>query len=265
MKVFISADIEGVTGVTHWDETDMGKAGYEAAREQMTAEVAAACEGALAAGATEVWVKDSHDSGRNLLAGRLPQAVRLIRGWSGHPFMMVQQLDETFQAAMLVGYHSGVGMGRSPLEHTFSGSLTGLKLNGRLMSEFAFDAYTAAHVGVPLVLVSGDRGLCEEVAQWNPQITTVAVKEGVGNSTVNLHPALAVDRIRAGAAQALSGDVAQCRLALPAHFTLELRYRQPTQAYRVGFFPGARQTDPNTVQFDTDHYFEVLRFLLFAI
>ena len=90
MKIYISADIEGVTGVTHWDETDLTKGEYNQFREQMTAEVVAACEGALEAGATEIWVKDAHDSARNIIAAKLPQAAKLIRGWSGHPFIMVQ-------------------------------------------------------------------------------------------------------------------------------------------------------------------------------
>ncbi|HQL39886.1 MAG TPA: M55 family metallopeptidase, partial [Anaerolineaceae bacterium] len=80
MKIFISADIEGVTGVTDWSETELGQSAWEAAREQMTAEVAAACEGAMAAGAQEIWIKDSHDSARNLIADRLPQCAKLIRG-----------------------------------------------------------------------------------------------------------------------------------------------------------------------------------------
>src|SRR5512135_3300506 len=104
MKIFLSADIEGITGVTHWDETELSHEENAAAREQMTAEVAAACEGALEAGATEIWVKDSHDTGRNLIAARLPPEARLIRGWSGHPFQTLTQLDHTFQAVLLVGY-----------------------------------------------------------------------------------------------------------------------------------------------------------------
>jgi D-amino peptidase len=109
MKVFISADIEGVTGITHWDEADRLKPEYSEFREQMTAEVSAACEGALQAGFTEIWVKDAHASARNLIAAKLPRETRLIRGWSGHPFSMVQELDASFDAMLMIGYHSRVG------------------------------------------------------------------------------------------------------------------------------------------------------------
>ena len=264
MKIFISADIEGVTGATHWDETDLPKADYAAFREQMTAEVAAACEGALQAGATEIWVKDAHDSARNIIAAKLPSEVRLIRGWSSHPFGMVQELDETFQAAMMIGYHSRAASGSSPLAHTMTGSFSQIVLNDRYASEFLIHTYAAAYVHVPVVLVSGDKGLCDEVTQFNPLITTVAVKEGIGGSTVNIHPNVATARIREGAARALSGDLSQLQNPLPPHFTIELGYHDHTKAYPLGFYPGATLVDPYTVRFEADSYFDILRFMLFA-
>ena len=117
MKVYISVDIEGVAGITHWDEATIGKPGYETFREQMTAEAAAACEGALAAGATGLLVKDAHSSGRNILPACLPESVQLIRSWSGDPLCMVEELDESFDAVAMVGYHSGAGFGGNPLAH----------------------------------------------------------------------------------------------------------------------------------------------------
>jgi len=266
MKIFISADIEGVTGVTHGNETELGHAEYQAAREQMTAEVVAACEGALQAEATEIWIKDSHDTGRNLIAARLPREARLIRGWSGHPMMMLQELDKTFQAVLLVGYHSGAGAGKSPLEHTVDGgSLIAVKINGRPISEFMIDLYNTAYHHIPLVFVSGDQGLCETVKELNPNIETVAVKEGRGDSTINLHPQLAVERIKEGTAKALQGKLEACQVNLPDHFSVEVVYRLQAKAYQFGFFPGAQQVDPRTVLFETSDYFEVLRFFLFAL
>ena len=85
MKVYISADMEGITGVTHWDEVDQHKPSYLKFQKQMSLEVAAACKGAKKGGATEIWVKDAHDSGRNILPEYLPGGVKLIGGWSGHP------------------------------------------------------------------------------------------------------------------------------------------------------------------------------------
>lgn len=264
MKVYISADIEGVSGVTHWDEADPQKEDYRAAREQMTAEVAAACEGALQAGATEIWVKDAHDGARNIIAAKLPKEVRLIRGWTGHPLAMVQELDKTFAAVMMVGYHSRAGAGTNPLAHTLTGKIAWITLNGRYASEFLLHAYAAAWLEIPVALVTGDKGLCAEVSQLNPRIATVAVKEGIGGATLNIHPELATQRIRQAAQEALAGDLAQFRIALPPHFVIVVSYRQPSQARTCGFYPGAQQKDDTTIQFASDDYFEVLRFLHFV-
>ncbi len=264
MKIYISADIEGVTGVTHWDETDLGKGESSLFREQMTAEVVAACEGALQAGATEIWVKDAHDSARNIIAARLPHEARLIRGWSGHPFLMVQELNDTFQGLILIGYHSRGGAGSSPLAHTMTVNITRMSINGQPASEFLIHTYAAASVKVPVVFVSGDQGLCDEIAQFNPYIETVAVKQGIGNSTVSIHPDLATARIRAGISKALMGDLSLCQVKLPSHFSVEIQYRRAYDAYHFGFFPGAVQKDDVTVRFENDSYYEVMRFLLFA-
>ena len=123
MKIYISADMEGITGVTHWNEVEHNKPSqYTQFQERMTKEVLAACNGANDAGATEIWVKDAHYSGRNILSEYLPKNVKLIRGWSGHPYSMVQELDSSFDALMMVGYHSMAGQGGNPLAHTMSSS-----------------------------------------------------------------------------------------------------------------------------------------------
>ncbi len=264
MKIFITADIEGVTGVTNWDETELTKPDYRFAQEQMTAEVCAACEGALSAGATEVLVKDAHDSARNLIASRLPQEVRLVRGWSGHPYMMMQELDSTFDGVMMIGYHSGAGVPANPLSHTITGKLAGAWINDRPASEFIINSYTAASVKVPVIFLSGDQGLCDGAAAFAPGICTVPVKVGVGNSTVSIHPEQAVRSIREGAAAAVQGRVKVSPIALPTHFKVVMRYKEHFTAFRSSFFPGARLTDPVTLEYETDDYFDVLRLILFV-
>jgi D-amino peptidase len=265
MKVYITADIEGVTGASHWDETDKKHADYAEFREQMTAEVAAACEGALSAGATEIWVKDAHDLGRNLLAAKLPREVRLVRAWSGHPLAMMQELDGTFDAALAIGYHARAASDGSPLAHTMTGNVVSLRINGQYASEFMLSAYTAGLAGVPMVFLSGDAALCQEAQALIPGLTTVAVMHGVGNSTVSIHPHLAVERIRAGVEAALKADVSLCRVPMPDHFAVELRYRHHFNAYDASFFPGVRLLDSFTAGFEADDYFEVLRFCKFCI
>lgn len=265
MKIYITADIEGVTGTTVWEDTDRKKTESKPFLEQMTAEVTAACEGALAAGASEVWVKDAHDSGLNLLAAKLPREARLVRAWSGHPFSMMQELDANFRAAVAIGYHSRAGASGSPLAHTLTGSVVHAKINGDYASEFMISAYTAGMVNVPVVFLSGDEALCQEARAWIPGLTTVGVKYGVGDTTVSIHPEVAVDQIRAGVEAALRADVSRCHVPLPETFALEVTYRRHADAYRAGFFPGAQQTGPHVVGFEADDYFDVLRFLQFCV
>jgi len=265
MKIYITADIEGVTGATVWDETDEKNHYYAELREQMTAEVAAACEGALNAGATEIWVKDAHSWGRNILPAKLPREVRLVRAWSGHPFGMMQALDETFHAALAIGYHSRAGSGGSPLAHTMTGNMTYFKINDQYASEFMISTYTAGLLRVPMVFLSGDAALCQDAQSLIPGLATVAVMHGTGNSTISIHPHLAVERIRVGVEAALKADVSKCRVPMPGHFSVEMRYRNHADAHHASFYPGVSAIDTHTVGFEADDYFEVLRFFSFCI
>jgi D-amino peptidase len=204
MKVFISADIEGVAGITHWDEARKGMAEYQEFRSQMTREVVAACEGAREAGATEILIKDAHASGRNLLLDQIPPGVRVVRGWSGHPFCMVQELDSSYDAALFIGYHSRAGAESSPLAHSFSTRIDHLRINDLDCAEFHVHAWAAASVGVPVAFVSGDAGVCADVQQLNPSIAVCPVQEGVGASTISLSQQEAVRRIRRQVTEACS-------------------------------------------------------------
>ena len=188
MKIYISADIEGVAGITHWDEAAKTHAAYPEFRERMTNEVVAACEGAIAAGAKEIWIKDAHSSGRNVFAERLPDCARIIRGWSGHPFSMVQELDESFDALLFTGYHSKAGDEGNPLAHTMSLKVALITVNGQAASEFMLHSYAAATKNVPAVFLSGDKGICADAKALIPGITTAAVSEGIGPSTVSIAP-----------------------------------------------------------------------------
>ena len=264
MKVYISADIEGITGITHWDETSKNKADYRVFQEQMTDEVVAACEGALNAGATEIFVKDAHGTGRNIITSRLPEEAKIIRGWSGHPFCMLQELDETFYAAMLVGYHSRAGSDSNPLAHSFSMHIDYININDIFASEFLLHTYAAALVDVPVVFVSGDEGLCRDVSALNERIRTVAVNSGIGNSTISIHPKLAVRKIKEGVETALKGNVVLCKISMPERLNIEIRYKDHSKAYRASFYPGATRAGTHTVAFETTDYFEILRMLLFV-
>lgn len=266
MRVFLSADIEGVCGITAWEEARKASGEYAEFRRQMQAEVAAACEGALAAGATAVTVKDAHGSARNLVAGELPPPTRLIRGWSGHPFGMVQGLDAGYDAALFIGYHARAGGGGNPLAHTMSSArVREVRLNGEPVSEYRLHALAAATVGVPVAFVSGDRTLCDEVEAFSPGTATFVTKWGEGASQEALHPKDAVDGIRTGVERTLRGDLGAARVSLPDSFAVEVDYKDHALAYARSFYPGARRAAPHVVQLTCDDCFDALRALLFLI
>lgn len=263
MKVFISADIEGVTGVTHWDETEKNKTDHATFAEQMTLEVRSACEGANDAGADEILVKDAHDSGRNLNHSRLPKNTKLIRGWSGGIYSMVQGLDESFDALIYIGYHSAAGTSGNPLSHTMNTSLEYVKLNGEYVNEFLIHSYIAAYLNVPVVFLSGDKALCDEVAKVDSNIYTVAVKEGVGDSTINIHPELARDLICDRVKESLSGDLSRYHIELPETFKLEIGYREHFTALKYSNFPGVERSGPKSIVFTHSDYIEVVKAIKF--
>lgn len=266
MKVYISADIEGITGVTSWSETEKGNADYPVFVKQMEKEVCAACRGALKAGAEEICIKDAHDSGRNIDPAVLPRDVKLIRGWSGHPFSMVQELDESFDALMFIGYHSRGGSNHNPLSHTMNcENVNYIKINDRYASEFLIHAYAAATVNVPVVFVSGDEGLCDEIEEVNEKISTLAVKKGIGNSTISINNDLANELTEKKVEEALKGDLNLCKIQLPDSFEVEISYTKHIRAYKASFYPGMKQISPTNVLFKTQDYFEVLRMISFVV
>lgn len=266
MKIFISVDIEGVAGITDWSEARKSSDEYKYFAEQMTREVKAACKGANKAGTDEIWIKDAHGSGRNINASKLPENTKLIRGWSGHPFSMVQELDETFDALIYIGYHSWGGSNYNPLAHTIDSSkVDNIKINGEYVSEFLLNSYAAAYVGVPVVFISGDKGICEHANGINKNIKTVPISEGVGNSTISIHPDLAIGLIEEGVEESLKGDLSKNKITLPEEFNLEISYMVQGAAYEASFYPGAELIAPKKVKFYSKDYFEVLRAIMFLI
>lgn len=265
MKLFISADIEGVAGISAPPECRIDDPQYTHFREQMTAEVAAACEAAVAAGASTIVVKDAHGTGRNLHADSFPTCVELISGWSGHPDTMMFGLDSSFDAALMVGYHSGAGSGGNPLAHTFSSaSIQHLKINGVLASEFRFNTLVARNKKVPVVFISGDTEICEEAKDMDEQIISCPVLTGFGGAARSIHPDLACERIRAGVTSALSVTPADYEMFLPDEYCFEVTFKSQKDAYRASYFPGASLLRPDTSRFISRDLFAAQQFLMFV-
>jgi D-amino peptidase len=266
MKVFLSADIEGVTGLTSVDETNADHQNFAAFAKQMTREVAAACEGALAAGADEILIKDAHWTARNIDATMLPRQARLIRGWSGHPLGMMDGLNESFAASLFIGFHSRAGSAGNPLAHTWSGTvIQELKVNDIPASEFRMGALTSNYLGVPTAFLSGDLDLCREVKDYCEGMETFATFTGRGLSTESVHPDTACEEIRARVEKVLKGDLSQLLRENPQEFTIQVEYKKPPEAYHRSFYPGVELKDERFITFTSSDWFEILRCFSFIL
>ena len=263
MKLFICSDIEGTTGINHWDETDKLKPDYEPFAVQMTREVKAACEGAIEAGFNQITVKDAHDSARNIDFSQLPENVITIRGWANNPLSMMAGMDKEFDACIFTGFHGGAHSNGNPLAHTMNSDISSFTINGIHISELHLNAYTAAYYGVPLICVTGDTEVCEEARKLNPNIKIVPVLDGIGDASKSIHPNLAVERIKTTVSAALKEDLGNYTITLPERFEVEIGFRRHHLAYRASHYPGVERIGTRTVKFETDDFYEVLRTFYF--
>ena len=180
MKILIATDMEGITGVTTWDQVTPGHAEYARFRKQMTEDVNAAVRGAFDAGATEVIVADGHWNGSNILVEELDPRARLNTG-SPSPFSMMQGIDERVAGVMFVGYHARNGSPNAILDHTWSSrTVANVWLNNILTGEYGLNAAVAGHFGVPVIMVSGDQTACEQVSELLGDVETAMVKQASG-------------------------------------------------------------------------------------
>lgn len=265
MKVFISADIEGVNNILSWNETELGGQDYEYFRRQMTEEVKRACIGAKKAGATEILIKDAHDSAKNLILTELPEYVKLHRGWQGCPGSMMAGLDESFDAVVFVGYHSPSRSNGNPLSHTMNTRILHVKINGVVASEFYINALYASYLGVPVAFLSGDKNLTKLVREENENIVTVATKEGSYGAVISKHPSVTNKEIEEGVQEALSRNLKDNIVTMPRHFDIEIHYKNHTDAYSRSFYPGCKLLGNDKVIYSSDNYYDVLTMFKFIL
>ena len=250
MKVFISADMEGISGVVHAEELTQGTPGWERARRWMTGDVVAAAEGAFAAGATEVLVVDGHAGMRNLIYDDLPAGVIAHRGpAAGRTMCQVEGLDASFDCVLLVGYHSMAGTD-GLLSHTWHGGVVGqFRLNGRPIGESAITAAVAGHHGVPVVLVTGDQYVADEAAGVVPGIHSVTVKHTTGRQNARCLPlATTTAMVRSAAEVAVRNRAAIAPLATTAPTVIEIDTLSHRQADRIERFIDVERIDVRTVR-----------------
>ncbi|MBI9046772.1 MAG: M55 family metallopeptidase [Anaerolineaceae bacterium] len=260
MKVHISVDMEGIACVTNVDDVRLEGPYYEKARHWMTAEANAAIEGAFECGATEVVVADSHGSMRNLIPDELHEDVYIVRG-SPRPLTMMEGIDETFDAAIFVGYHSMAGNHIGNLSHTYLGSqVISIKINDVLVGEPGLNAAIAGHFGVPVILACGDDTVEKEIKEICPWAKNVTTKWAYSTfSSKNLTPKASQKKIKESTKEALDNlkDMKPFYVGNPVK--MELVLFKAMAANLAADIPGVTQKDGRTLEFIGKDMIEVVR------
>ncbi len=259
LKVFISVDMEGITGVVDREGTGSSGSQYQYFRKVMTKEANAAIEGALAAGATEVVVRDSHGSKTNLLPEELNRNALLVRGLDPGPKNMMLPIDESFDAAIFIGYHAKAGTPDAILEHTSNGNVSDFSINGVSLPEGGYNALIAGLYDVPVVFVAGDKAVCEQIKGLVGDIETVAVKDAIGPVAVNLHPEVARERIRAGVEKAVRNRAQYEAFKLSPPYTMKLQLKREETINDGALYPGATRTGDWEITYTSSDLLAVLK------
>lgn len=256
MKILIAADMEGVTGVVHWDHANPDHAEYSRFRRLMTGDVNAAVRGVFEGGAEEVVVTDGHGSGRNLLIEELDPRARLNSGGLS-PFAMVEGVDSGVEAAMFVGYHARTGAQQAILSHTWSGKrVAGVWLNEAEVGEIGLNAAVCGHFGVPVIMISGDQTACAEATALLGEVEAAVVKQAASRMAAEcLSPEAAQEAIYSAATRAVrrlaAGQVPPpFHVEAPVNVAIEFRY--PEMADGAALLPGARRLGAGRVEFSAE-------------
>jgi D-amino peptidase len=260
MKILIACDMEGISGVTSFEQVDPSSSEYQRFRRLMTGDVNAAIAGAFEAGAVEVVVTDGHWFGSNILVEELDQRARLNTGGPA-PLAMVQGAEAGVDAAFFVGYHARAGSQNAILDHTWSSSkVANVWLNGLLVGETGLNSSLCGYFNVPVLLVTGDQAVCEEARLWLTDVTTVAVKQASGRHAAEvLAPAVTAGLIRSGAKTALEHFKAEglprpVELLTPIKVTIEFIYAD--MADRAALYPHANRLDGRKLEVTCDSMLE---------
>ncbi len=264
MNVFLSVDMEGLGGIFGWHQAEPKEPDYPIARRLMTQEVNAVIRGCRAGGADTIVVRDAHDGGGNILIEELEPGVELIGGWG--PFnSMVEGLDETFDAIMLIGYHPRAGTADGVLAHTWSGNVLDLRMNGQSVGEAAWAAMTAGHFGVPLAMAAGDDRLKAQLEEeLPPGFHYVITKTAMGHKCARLRPLADLYAEIADTAAASLDDLEALPVFRPEFPALiSLRFRPWEWLSACEWVPGVRRTDVDTFEFEAADAMQAHR--LFAV
>ena len=266
LKVYISADMEGIAGVVSGEQLGPQGFEYQRFREFMTNEVLAAIEGARAGGATEILVGDSHGNGQNLLIEKFPKDIQIVRSWP-RPLVMMEGIDSTFAAVLFVGYHTGTTNSEGVRAHTMSSAtLADVRLNGVSVPEAGLNAAIAGHFGVPVALITGDEAVVKEARALLGDVEGAVVKWPYGfHSARTMTPEASCELIREKAKSAVARARGRKPWVLTKPVTLELRFKNYRPAELLAYLPIVERVDAHAIRFRGKDMVEVAKFIEFVL
>ena len=258
MKVFISVDMEGGSGIS--SAQHMREGGYERMRRLLTHDVNAAIEGAYDAGASEVLVTDAHGNMTNLMIEELDERAMLLSGSNKHLCQM-EGIDETFDVVFFIGYHAHEGNGDAVMNHTIAGMVVSeIKRNGVVVGETAINAGIAGHYHVPVGLVVGDNVVCAEARSFLGDIETVEVKQAVDRYAAILKPLKQTQKeIRAAAMRAVKRCKSMKSHTIAAPIEFQLTTKLTNHAHMACLFPTVKRIAPKVVVVQSNDYLEAYK------
>jgi D-amino peptidase len=265
IKIYISADMEGVVGVVTNEQLGPQGFEYQRFREFMTEEVNAAIEGALAGGASEIVVSDSHGNGQNLLIEKLPKNVLIVRAWP-RPLSMMEGIDSSFAGAIFIGYHSATSSMAGVRAHTISSArLADVKLNNSSVSEAAINAAIAGHFDVPIIMISGDNVVVQETRALLGDVEGAVVKTALGfHSAQTITPEASYQMIREKARRAMNRLKSFKPYKLTSPITLEVRFKNYRPSEVLSYLSIVERSDSHSIKFIGKDMVEVSKFLAFV-
>jgi len=248
MKVLISVDMEGTTGVTTWEDVMPGKMFYNQSRKLLTTDVNAAIEGALEAGATEILVNEAHDGMRNLLLDEINPRARVVRGFGGKQLCMMEGIDDSFDKVFLVSYHARAGTLGAVLNHTLLTEIHNFWINGVLVGEGGISAAIAGHFDIPVALVTGDDKVIKEMrGLLGNEFVGVEVKKGISRYSADcLPPGVTSGLIRDAARRAISAEVKPYQVKSPC--SIEVEFSSIEMGNMACWVPTIERVEPRKVK-----------------
>ena len=266
MKLFLSTDFEGVSGIVAWEQIIEGNAEYEQGRLLLTNEVNAVITGALEGGAKEFVVNDSHHYMRNLHPQELSGKATLITG-KHKPMYMMEGLDSSFDGICFVGYHGSIGAEQAVLSHTYNpGAIWEVRLNGAIVGESAINALVAAYYNVPIIFISGDEVTIDEAQTIAPDAEKIIVKESLGRfAAAHVHPSVACEMLQKGASRAVRNLQEMRSPVFTKPVSLEVTFLVADMAEMAVWVRGVERVGSRSIRIQSENLLELYRMFVTVV